>query len=383
MKSYSENVYSSSLKLLEPLSLDSTYKTIVEEAIKLVKGDNGSLILKKGNELKRVFSSTPVLYKIKPRKTGYLQTALEENKASILTIPEIERVHPEIKETAFKSSILIPLSYKNERIGILRVYTKTKKFSENDLSVLKFFGPIATLALRKNQLYSEVKIALDTRDLFISLASHELRTPLTTILTYMQLLKRKGEKGENPDPKWIKTLLAETNRLIGLFNELFQLDQIKTGQLTYKFKRNKFLDIVKRAIDSFTTIYPHRKLVFQNQLFNQKGYIYCDHDKILQVILNLLTNATKFSTSKSEINLTVSSEGDFLTLLVSDKGKGIPKAELNKIFEGFYKGKNNRKEGMGLGLFLTKQIIKRHEGQIEVFSKVNKGTDFKIKLPIN
>lgn len=378
-----ENIYNSSIKLLEPLALEKTYTIIVEEAIKLVNGDDGSLILKKGNELKRVFSSSTVLYKIKPRKKGYLQKSLQENEAKILSIGEIEKVHPEIKEARFKSSLLIPLSYRNERIGVLRVYSKNRQFNNDDLSILKLFGPIATLALRKNQLYSEINNALKTRDLFISLASHELRTPLTTILTYLELFKKKAEKGENPDPKWIKTLLAETNRLIALFNELFQIDQIKTGQLKYRFKRSKFLEIVKRALTSFSAVYPNRKIVFQNQLFNQKDYIYCDPDKVLQVILNLLTNASKFSPTRSEINIVASSEGSFFTLSVSDKGKGIPKPELNKIFEGFYKGKTNRKEGMGLGLFLTKKIIEKHEGVIEVTSKVNKGTTFRIKLPIN
>ena len=376
-----ENIYKSATKLLVPLTPDEIYKTIVEEAMKLSETEYGTIFLLQNGRLIQHFTNTKYPAD-EPRKEGFTYASFKSGKAIILKTKVIKKIHPEIVNRGVKSLIIIPLEFNNKSIGILTLQSSEEKhFNDNFLANLKIFGSLASLAIRNIQLYTKAKNELRLRDLFISMASHELRTPLTTIITFIALLKKRAEKGGKPDPKWIKTLSSETTRLINLFNELFQLDQIKTGDLKYRFKKNRLQEIIRRAMLTFSTMRPERVVIFQNQLFSQKDDVYCDFDKIIQVILNLLNNAAKFSPQQSEIVLSLSSDSGFLILSVTDRGKGINKADLPHIFESFYKGKHHGKEGMGLGLFLTKKIIERHQGIIEVHSKLNKGSVFLIKLP--
>ncbi len=376
-----ENIYESAAKLLVPLTPDEIYKTIVEEAMKLSETEYGTIFLLQNGRLIQHFTNTKYPTD-EPRKEGFTYASFKSGKAIILKTKVIKEIHPEIINQGVKSLIIIPLEFNNKSIGVLTLQSSEEKhFNDNFLANLKIFGSLASLAIRNIQLYTKVKNELRLRDLFISMASHELRTPLTTIITFIELLKKRAEKGGKPDPKWIRTLSSETTRLINLFNELFQLDQIKTGDLKYRFKKNRLQEIIRRAMLTFSTMRPERVVIFQNQLFSQKDDVYCDFDKIIQVILNLLNNAAKFSPQQSEIVLSLSSDSGFLILSVTDRGKGINKADLPHIFESFYKGKHHGKEGMGLGLFLTKKIIERHQGIIEVHSKLNKGSVFLIKLP--
>ncbi len=106
-----------------------------------------------------------------------------------------------------------------------------------------------------------------------------------------------------------------------------------------------------------------------------------DTEKLQQVFTNLLNNAAKFSTKTTPIVVALVSEGKYIKITVTDYGKGIRKNEQNKVFHEFFKAKGNRKEGMGLGLYIVKGIIDKHKGTIEIYSRLNKGTIMTIKLP--
>lgn len=380
-----EKIYNSSLKLLKPLLLEEAYKTIVGEVLKLIPhAESGSIFLKKSGGLERVYASNPKFYKLKHRKRGYLYNAYMKNEPKILTIEQLSKVHPEFKKASFRSDLIVPLTYKRKQLGLLTVYSKRKvNFLDDDLTILKLFSPLATLAIINSQSLHDIQKAIETRDLFISLASHELRTPLTTINMYSQLMKRNVQKGKIIDSKWIEVVNRETQWLTILFNELLTVNQIRKGRFQYRWGNNHLNEVVERSIIHIKAQFPKHTIHFATKLTAGNDMLYSDFDKLLQVVVNLLANSAKFSPPSKPIKLTLELKGSEYILSIHDRGSGIKKADLPHIYKDFYKGGGHFEKGMGLGLYITEIIVKKHGGWIRIDSEYDHGTKATIALPKN
>lgn len=380
-----EKIYGSALKFLVPLTSEETYRVVGEEATKLVGGQYSSILLESGGGLERVYATSPLSYKIGVRSEGLRYQAFKEGKAEILhskTVEKLKKVHPELSELHGKSVIFIPLTNQGQSIGLLTVVSsKDKSFGKNSLEILKLFGSLASLAIRKAQLYNETKQALDNRDLFISLAAHELRTPLTTLDGYIQLLLSKMRNNKPIQDRWFMELALESQRLKTLMQEFLEINSIRNGKLQYNWAEVKLKEILKHAISSFRFNNPTRKIILSDELSSNGGKIIADQDKLLEVFTNILENAEKYSPDEKDINVLLKREDSYLLVEITDKGQGIKKKDMPLVFKGFYKGENSLHEGMGLGLYLAKNIIDSHHGEISIKSKLNEGTKVRIKLP--
>ncbi len=376
-----DKLYASALKFMAPQTLPETYATAVNEALKLAQADYGTIFLNQEGNLHRVYTNVPLIRRAHPRKDGYTQKAFKTGKTFVLTPKEFS-VHPTLIKNHVKSLVIIPLTHHKKSLGVLTLQAKENKhFTKARIETLRLFGSLVSLAIEKNQLYSETKNALKIRDLFISMAAHELRTPTTTIQGYAQLMKGKLDKKQPVPIKWVETLQAETRRLNNLLQELLQINQIKTGHFIYQIKENSIRQIVERAIAASKITHPNHKIKLEDRLNGRSDIILSDFDKILQAIINLINNAAKFSPPDAPITIRLSAEETYISISVRDRGKGIAKRDLPYIFDGFYKGRDNTKEGMGLGLYISESIIQRHRGIISLNSKVGKGTIAEIKLP--
>lgn len=379
-----EKINRAGLNFLTPLSLDLTYKKITAEAVKLLQASFGSLFLVDDGKLirKAIYPPSSKL-EFEPRKRGFTYRSYAEQKTFVINKKNLVLLHPELEGQNYKSAICIPISYHLKSIGSLTLFSQSEhKFSQKELTLLKAFGSYATLAIRKAQLGEDVKRALQTRDLFISIAAHELRTPITTIHGYTQLLQKKLSQTNTQESRWANELSWEVQRLISLVNELLEVNRIKEGQLQYVWKENSLKEIVKKIISNFSFSYPNRKLVFEDKLNSKPDIVVCDFNKMVQAIGNILDNAAKFSPSNTEITVTLKGTNNHASVAVADKGKGIAENDLSKIFERFYKKANSSHEGIGLGLYLTKNIIYMHRGIIKIKSKLHKGTTVQIVLPL-
>jgi len=382
MESILEKINKASLKFLAPLTPTETYATIVEEAIKLVDGDDGCITLEENGKFPIVYSSSKLKSDIKTSKKGFIHTSFFEKKAFVILNKHLEKDHLEYEKTGIKSSLFVPLLYKKKSIGVLVIRSlKDKRFSQEELNMLKLFGSLASMAIKKTQLYDETKKALETRDLFISMAGHELRTPLTTINGYIQLLQRKVKDSNTQESRWINQVAYETLRLTHLINELLEVNKIKTGLFQYVLKECKLKELLERATNSVKFKYPNHIVTLQDNIKLKSDVVIGDFDKLLSVFNNLLDNAAKFSPETSSIKVIITGTSNYLIIIIQDKGKGIDKNEIPKIFEGFYKTDTSIETGLGIGLFLAKNIIKNHHGTISISSEINKGTTAEIKLP--
>ncbi len=378
-----QGIYISALNFLSPQTLEETYKTAVREATKITQSDYGTLYLRLNGELTRVYTNFPKFKTLVPRKTGFTQKSFETKKSYVIASSKLAKTHPDLLEKGIKSLIIIPLIHHKKSIGVLSLQAKnTKHFTKERIDALRVFGSLLSLAIEKNRLYLDMQNALKTRDLFISMAAHELRTPTTTIQGYTQMMIKKYAKGEKLPLKWIEILNSETIRLNNLLKELLQIEQIKTGQFKYTWKKNSLLEIIDRVLAYSKVSHPHHKVIFKNMLKGRDHMYYCDFDKIMQVLIILVNNSAKFSKNHSTIEVGLSDKDSFFNLWVKDYGSGITKDDLSHIFEGFYKGKDNSKDGFGLGLFLAENIVRRHYGTIFATSSPGRGTKIEMKLPI-
>lgn len=220
---------------------------------------------------------------------------------------------------------------------------------------------------------------METRSQFIAVAGHELKTPLAVISAYTDLLLRKSK--DNPTSlKYLKKI-AEKNKVLTNYIESI-LDEIRigTGKFTYDDKEYKFESIVRSAVEEIAKAYPEFEI---NLIGKSEGSIFADKERISQVVRNFLVNAIKHSQKTKPIEVEMKTEGWYLALYVTDHGPGIALKDQSSIFKAFYRKKESRqsqKGGLGLGLYISKQIIKKYNGEIGVTSRRGKGATFYFKV---
>lgn len=228
------------------------------------------------------------------------------------------------------------------------------------------------------------KKALEKKDEFISIASHELKTPVTSIKGYVQLLRYNFQQDGNTTAANLLTKVdVQINKLTNLIGDLLDVKKIENGQLQYHEEAFDFNVLVNEVIEETERVLKKHPIV---TTLSESKTILGDRNKIGQVITNLLENASKYSDAGSVINVESSvKDNDKISLSVKDKGIGIPKNQLNKIFERFFRvssEKENTYSGLGLGLYISAEIIKRHNGIIGVESEEGNGSTFYFELPV-
>jgi two-component system, OmpR family, sensor histidine kinase VicK len=222
------------------------------------------------------------------------------------------------------------------------------------------------------------------KDEFLSIASHELRTPVTSIKGYTQLAKTLiKERDLETSEEYLDIALDQIDRMSRLILELLDVSRIETGRLEIRHEPIDWPAFVRDLVHRHHTAVSDRR--FHLNVPNTHTKIPGDRDRLEQVLGNLLENAVKYSPEGSEIFVDVAERGDQIVTSVCDNGIGIPQDELGQVFERFHRGRqvsSTNYGGLGLGLYITRQIVERHGGTIWVESKEKSGTTFYFTLPI-
>ncbi len=369
------------IRFLHPLSPEDTYAILLKEAEKMFGTSGGSIFLRFHKKWYRVYSTIAEEKQITPRSTGFSYLTLQTRVPTVISKEKFLKSHPQVKNYTEESLLLVPLYYNNESIGIIALRSaKKKKLTKSLMQALQLYGSLATLAIKKTQLYEESKEAVRMRDLFISLAAHELRTPLTTINAYVHLLRRKLRATNFPYMQWVQELSAETSHIIRLVNELLNVDLIQHGAFSYRMQPLMIGDLVQHAVREFSLAYPFYAVRIESDV-RSAGKIMADPDKLLQMFSSLLQNAAKFSSPQDAMIVGIHETRTSYAISIQDMGIGILSKDIRSIFKGFYKGSNNSQDGIGLGLFLSKRIVEKHSGKIAIVSEKNKGTTVTVTLP--
>lgn len=235
----------------------------------------------------------------------------------------------------------------------------------------------AAIALENAKLLQEVNLLNKRKDEFIGFASHELRTPLATLKGFMEIAEEGGMPIEYLFPKAKKQI----ERLQGIISDLLDISRIQAGKLELVFKRVSLLSLMKDSIVMVDLSNHHLEIKYPAEDIN----VCVDGQKISQVIVNIISNAVKYSDKNTSIYLKAEIFGDQVEIKVSDEGKGIAEEDLKRIFEQYYRAKGTSRDttGIGLGLFISKVIVEAHSGRIWAESELGKGTTFTIQFPVN
>ena len=231
---------------------------------------------------------------------------------------------------------------------------------------------------------TEQKHMQQQKDDFIAIASHELKTPVTSIKGYTQILhKILEQKGETQSAMMMGRMDQQINRLTSLIADLLDVTKINSGKLQFNDRNFEFGPMVKELIEDLQRTTEKHTLI---EKYGHTGIVYGDKERIGQVISNLVTNAIKYSPNTDKIIIHTGIKNNEVTLCVEDFGIGIADDKLEKVFEQFYRVSGDMQHtfpGLGLGLYISSEIIKRERGRIWVTSSAGKGSTFCFALPIS
>lgn len=252
---------------------------------------------------------------------------------------------------------------------------------------IKLYEQTCALQQMQQELVEEIefrKQAERTKDEFITMASHELKTPLTSIKGYMQMVERSVERDLKEDAKkYLERTRQQLEKLNILIDDLLDTSKIASGKLEFKNRVYDIDPIIDNAVDIIRQTYPSHQII---KTGNAEVKVYGDQLRIEQVILNYLTNSIKYSPNSTEILFDVSLLScDEVLINVTDSGIGIPKDKQAQLFTKFYRVEesSNRFQGLGMGLYICAEIIKRHHGRYGVDSEPGKGSSFYFTLPVH
>ncbi|MBN1860438.1 MAG: PAS domain S-box protein [Candidatus Thermoplasmatota archaeon] len=217
---------------------------------------------------------------------------------------------------------------------------------------------------------------------FMNIAAHELRSPVTPIKGYLDLIIHDNESNEKIK-NWAKISLRNAERLLKLVNDILDVARLDSDTMRFDMEKIDPAEFLNEIVEDMRPAIMNKKLEFHVNIQTQLPHIIGDKNRLSQVMKNLIGNALKF-TDCGYIGVEAEKNNNYIQIAVVDTGIGISKDELKKIFTKFYQaytGEDRNNEGTGLGLFISKEIIKKHNGSIWVESEVGKGSRFIIQLP--
>lgn len=244
---------------------------------------------------------------------------------------------------------------------------------------------------KRNQVKAVVTTAQDItereelekrKDEFISIASHELKTPVTSLKAFTQVARGLIEKNEiKKASNFLSKMDEQINKLTRLINELLNLSRIQQGKLELNLEDFEVDGLVKDTAESMQAIIKTHKIILEGK---SRKKIKGDKDRVGQILINLITNAAKYSPDGEKIIVRTTSLGNDVQISVQDFGIGLSKEHLGKIFERFYQVSDvssGTYPGLGIGLYICAEIARRHKGKLWVKSKKGEGSTFSLKLP--
>jgi two-component system sensor histidine kinase VicK len=219
---------------------------------------------------------------------------------------------------------------------------------------------------------------------FVANVSHELRTPLTSIKSYSETLLDGALEDREIAEKFLGVINSEADRMTRLVKDLLQLSRLDNNQMKWDMQKISFDVLVKNCIEKVRFASTDKNQILECFTIGEAMEIVADRDRIEQVVLNILTNAIKYTPEGGKITVYIGKMYSDVYVKVADSGIGIPKDDIDRIFERFYrtdKARSREMGGTGLGLAIAKEIVEAHKGTISVASEQGKGTEVTVKLP--
>jgi signal transduction histidine kinase len=267
-----------------------------------------------------------------------------------------------------------------------KLETRSKKLADARKALLNILEDVTQTKNQLDVAYAALKQADQMKSDFMNMAAHELRTPLTPLKGYVEMLL-EGTMGRitSAQKSALEMIAKSVERAIHLINSLLNVSRIETGKMTFVFQPVSVYELVNDAVVNVQSMVAEAGHSLTVNV--PKGLLYVNGDRAMltNVVENLLVNAVKYTERGGKITIEAFDEGDNVHLTVSDTGIGIPEEEQEKIFDKFYqvsRGNSRWAKGIGIGLYVAKYVMEKHNGKIWVESEVGKGSVFHVLFPI-
>jgi PAS domain S-box-containing protein len=293
-----------------------------------------------------------------------------------------------LRALGFTSYMCLPMVARGHTLGTITLVTAEsgRRYDKADLAFGEDIASRAAIALDNARLYRGAQDAIRARDQFLSIASHELKTPLTSLIGYIDLMQRRAARSGDlteRDQRAVRVIGEQAGRLNKLVGALLDLSRIETGQLSIERGLVDLNALTRRLVEEIQPTTDRHAIIFSAT--DQPLMLLGDELRLEQVVQNLIQNAIKYSPSGGTVTVEVERHGDNASVRLGDQGIGIPAAALPQLFRRFYRAPNADAQhisGMGIGLYVVKEIVELHGGTVEVASHEGQGSTFTIRLPL-
>ncbi|MCC8425573.1 CheR family methyltransferase [Mucilaginibacter sp. UR6-11] len=304
---------------------------------------------------------------------------------NLIHADDVERVKASIEETLSdnKNSGQFDLEFRtmpiNERPKWLKA--KGRAYFNKDGIAIRFIGTLLDITAQK-LIDEATRDLLNKKDEFISIASHELKTPITSLKAALQMVERITAKTEEMKPahNFVQKGLKQVDKLIELIKDLLEVTKIQAGKLELKKTRFILDDLITECCEDLQVQSDKHQLVIEGEKIIA---VYADRNRMEQVIINLISNAIKYSPGRDKVVIKVSTQNHEVKIAITDFGIGISKDKLPYLFDRFYRvdDTSQRYSGLGLGLYISAEIVRRHDGIIGIESNPGEGSTFWFTIP--
>jgi K+-sensing histidine kinase KdpD len=294
-----------------------------------------------------------------------------------------------LRLVGYRSMIVVPLRARERIIGALGLISTAdsgRVYNSDDVDLAAEFARRAGVALDNARLYQEAQEAIQIRNQFLSIAAHELKTPLTALSGQAQLVQRRMSRGEQTPERLGRSLAIigqQAERLDTMVGTLLDVGRLERGQFVLEQQTLDLVGLVGRVVDEVRPDLDHHTLVYEHGV--DPILVNGDSLRLEQVVHNLVNNAVKYSPAGGTIMVRVERQAEAALLTVSDEGLGIPAGDLPQLFQQFYRADNvaaHHISGMGIGLYVVREIVTKHNGTVDVTSIEGVGSTFTVRLPL-
>ncbi len=269
------------------------------------------------------------------------------------------------------------------------------RYYKEDFDLLNQLSNESAQAIERIQL--QEKIILDRlekekleelnrlKSYFVSSVSHEFKTPLTSIRIFTELLENNGHNNDSSFTNYLKIIRGESDRLGRMIDNVLDIVKIERGIKKYKFSDIDLNETIDEAVRIMEYQFKMNNFILNKNLIKRKLPIWADKDVTVECIVNLLSNAMKYSRDEREISINTNVLDSYCMIEVKDKGIGISEDDKKRIFEPYFRSEDKeaqRVAGTGLGLSIVKHAMDNHNGKIQIESRLNAGTSFKLLFPL-
>ena len=375
-------------QLNETLDMTKTMSITLEWSMRVCKAQSASLsllniesglmqvvshlgtsdLLPQGTSIDAKSSLYPIVMRVIKTQESVLQAATVNTDSAATSAPII---------------FCVPIRRENQVIGVITlVATDPQAFPPEAQPLVVRVADRAAIAIENGRLYDAVRAANDAKSEFVSIVAHELKVPMTSISGYADLLPLVGTVTDR-QAQFITTIKNAVNRMKVLVSDLSDISRIETGNLRIEPADVNVKQAIDLAVEGTSTEIERRGHILNVTIEPNLPLVHSDEERLTQVLLNLISNAYKYTPDKGTINVTAKRTSDRIAFTVADSGVGMTPEQLANLGVKFWRGENALNQpGTGLGFAITRNLIELMNGQLDIQSTPGKGSTFTFTLPV-